>query len=229
MTPDLGKIDVIGRGAQKGMAKLAPQLEPFRILSLEVIQGRRYMTVISAELKQRLSGLHRSFDARLLASSSCTFLDRAMRELGGRDAIYPELEQWLNFLDRAGKIERRERLLLYGGFLLRLISHLGYDIELEHCTSCRTSGKDPFWHPAYGGVVCQDCRDKDRHRWFTAERIDPAVLDLMQAARQLSYDDIFALSADRNTVKRYTKCIQDLVAMHVPGYFRAPYWEGVLI
>ena len=52
LTPEFGKIDFTGRGAQKEKAKLAAHLEPFAVVDVEIVRGRRSTTVISVERKQ---------------------------------------------------------------------------------------------------------------------------------------------------------------------------------
>ena len=173
LTPGFGKLDFLGRGAQKGKAKLASHLEPFAIVDIEIIRGRRSTTVISVDRKFAFKRIASNFEARLLAHASLALLDRYTFEQEKDEALYNELVEWLTFLDQSMEFKPARSTFLLGGFLLRLLDRLGYTIELINCLAC----KQPVlplsyrWHAGRGGLVCSDCIHKNSQDWFGSNGI----------------------------------------------------------
>jgi DNA repair protein RecO (recombination protein O) len=230
LTPGLGKIEVIGRGAQKRLAKLAPHLEPFSVLDLEVIQGRRRMTVISVESLKSFRGIASSLEMRLLAATSLSLLDKATHELGGGDALYPELFAWLSFLNTQPYMRSARSALLLGGYLLRVLSSLGYDVELLHCISCkdRIESDHYSWHAGQGGLVCRMCTTKSPETWFAARDVSDDLVKLMRFARDSDYSDLLRPALHGDIMERFVRRVQDLMMYHLPGNFETPFWTAIL-
>lgn len=127
LTPSLGKVEFIGRGALKPRAKLAAHLEPCAIVELEIIRGARSTTVINVERKHAFRRSAGSIDHRLLVLSSLSLLDRMMQPDEEDTVLYEELLAWMHFLESQDTLHPTRSTLLLGGFLLRMMRHLGYD------------------------------------------------------------------------------------------------------
>lgn len=230
LTPDLGKLDFIGRGAQKIKAKLAPHLEPFALVDIEVVRGRRRTTVISVERQRVFRRAASELDHRLLAQSALTLIDRYTREQDEDAALYQELCAWLEFCDSEFAAPAARRTLLLAGFLLRAFDHLGYRLELETCLAC----KKPIvplayrWHSGKGGLVCSDCIARDRTEWFAARSVDEEVIKLLRFAREAPYFDLLRPSLVGEQVQALAAIVQDIIFYHLPGDYEVPFWSGVL-
>lgn len=127
LTPGYGKIEFIGRGALKPKAKLAAHLEPCAIVELEIIRGARSTTVINVERRHAFRHTTVSVDHRLLALTSMSLLDRMIHPDEEDVALYDELLKWMHFLEAQKTLHPTRSSLLLGGFLLRIMRHLGYD------------------------------------------------------------------------------------------------------
>ncbi len=127
LTPAFGKLEFVGRGALKPKAKLAAHLEPCAIVVLEVIRGRSSTTVIGVERQYAFRRASTSVDHRLLVLTSLSLLDKMMQPDEEDTVLYGELLAWLHFVESQEMLHPTRSTLLLGGFLLRIMRHLGYD------------------------------------------------------------------------------------------------------
>lgn len=230
LTPAHGKIEFLGRGASKGKAKLASHLESFSVVDLEIIRGRRSTTVISVDRSQLFRNINTIFELRLLVHSSLVLLDRYTHELHEDEDLYQELLGWMRFLDNQKELSSSRSAFLLGGFLLRCLKHLGYDVELRHCLSC----KEPVfplcyrWHGGKGGLVCTSCTETEKEEWFAARILPEEVVKLLRFARDTDYENLLKVPLPGVHIEEFAKTLQDLIVFHVPGAHERPFWTGIL-
>lgn len=127
LTPAFGKLEFVGRGALKPKAKLAAHLEPCAIVELEIIRGRSSTTVIGVERRYAFRRTSENIDHRLVALTSLSLLDKMMQPDEEDSVLYDELLTWLHFLESQEALHPTRSTLMLGGFLLRIMRHLGYD------------------------------------------------------------------------------------------------------
>jgi len=230
LTPQHGKLDVLGRGAQKGLAKLAAHLEPFGLVQVEFIRGRRSTTVISVDRSHIFRNLAANLERRLLATTSLTLLDRFTRELAEDEVLYHDAVSWMHFLDVDAPLSSTRATFFLGAFLLRLLKRQGYDISLLRCVGCREDIMPLAfrWHAGKGGLVCTDCVRRDPAEWFSARSAEEEVIKLLRFARDAGYDDLTRPSLKATDMETFANMVHDLVAFHLPGYYNRPFWEGIL-
>ncbi|EKD47077.1 MAG: hypothetical protein ACD_66C00236G0003 [uncultured bacterium] len=229
LTRDFGKIEFIGRGARKGKAKLAAHLEPYAIVDLEIIKGRRSVTVISVERQYAFRSLMNDIDRRVLTQASLSLVDRHMREYDQDEILYHLVLDWMNFIDKQEKMAKKEQVLLFGAFLLRFMQQLGYEAALSNCVACKEKIMPLSfrWHGGKGGLVCSDCVAKDENEWFAARSILEESVKILRFARESSYEDIVQTNFDRAYVEDFARIVHDLMQYHLPVDSPVPFWQGV--
>jgi DNA repair protein RecO (recombination protein O) len=231
LTPSHGKLEFVGRGARKGKAKLAAHLEPFAVVKLEIVQGTRSTTVIGVERLEVFQGLHTAIDQRLLALSALALLDKTLRPDLEDVFLYNELIDLLRFINTAQSLPPIRNTFVLGGYLLRLLKHLGYNVELNNCLSCKDDIRPLAfrWHEGQGGLVCTDCILKNQSEWSTAKVIEEEVVMLLRFARDVEYVDLLRPSLKAQYVEVFAACVHDLLRFHVPGYAaESPFWHAAL-
>lgn len=227
LTPEHGKIEFIGRGARKGKAKLAAHLDAFAVVDLEIVRGAKQMTVIGVERKEVFKGLANSLEHRLVGTAAGALLDKTVKPEFEDRELYDEFFGLLKFLNEAPSLPLTRNTLILGGFLLRLLRLLGYDVELNSCLSC----KDDIlplsfrWHDARGGLVCTNCVLKAPQDWFAARTLDEEIVMLLRFARDAAYSDLLRPALRAEHVGAFANCVHDLMRTHVPGYAEEPYWS----
>lgn len=228
LTPDHGKLEFVGRGARKGKAKLAAHLEPFAIVNLEIVKGARSTTVIGVERQEVFSTLANSIEQRLLALAATTLIDKTVRPDLEDIVLYEELLSLLRFLNAAPAFPPTRNTFVLGGFLLRLLRHLGYDVELGSCLSCKDDIRPLAfrWHEGRGGLVCTNCVLEKPQEWFAARTMDEEIVTLLRFARDAQYTDLLRPSLKADHVGTFASCVHDLMRFHVPGYIdETPFWH----
>lgn len=226
-----GKLEFIGRGARKGKAKLSAHLEPFARVQLELVVGRRQTTVIGVERVEAFVGIARSLEHRLVAQSACALLDKTLHPDQADSELYQELVLFLYFLEHAESLSSVRGAFVLGGFLLRLMRHLGYETELHACLGCQEAIQPLSfrWHDARGGLVCTECMMQKSQEWMTARQIDEEIVTLLRFARDAGYEDLMKTALRGGHLEHFSSCVHDLLRLHVPGYVDRPYWEMVMV
>jgi len=100
ITPELGKISAIAKGARKQQSKLASGIEPFAELELGVLRGRSDLyTITSAQELRTFSQLQADYDRLRLAADLLKWLSKLTEEEQGADRYSLALNMLL-LLDR---------------------------------------------------------------------------------------------------------------------------------
>ena len=231
LTRDFGKVQFVGRGARKGKAKLAAHLEPYAIVDLEIIKGRRSVTVISVERQHAFRSLMNDFDRRVLAQASLSLIDRHLREYDQDEILYHLVLDWINFIDKQEEIAKKEQVFLLGAFILRLMQQLGYEVSLAECVACK-SRIMPLafrWHGGKGGLVCSDCVQRDGQEWFAARTISEESIKILRFSREAAYEDVVITDFDRSHIEDFSRIVHDLMQYHLPMNTSTPFWRGLAV
>lgn len=225
LTPHEGKLEFQGRGAQKARAKLASHLAPFAVVELEIVRGARGSTVIGVERLEAFSNIARTLEHRLLVQSLLALVDRAVKPDLADEVLYLDLLEALRFIDAQQPLAAGRNALFLGGFLLRFLKRLGYDLELRHCLSCREHILPLCfrWDGGRGGLVCSDCVVRRPGDWLQARSLEEEVVMLMRFARDAEYVELLRPSLRGEFMQAFATCVEDVVTYHVPGYDRAPF------
>lgn len=230
LTPGHGKVSFIGRGALKPKAKLAAHLEPCAIVELEIIKGARSTTVIGVERQHAFKRTQTSIDHRLLVLTSLSLMDRVTHLEEEDRGLYEELVKWLHFLETQEVLHPTRSTLLLGGFLLRTMGRLGYDVTLDRCVSCQEEIMPLSfrWHGGRGGLVCTDCTRRNQSEWVSARPMREEIVTLLRLARDSGYPGLMKFGLRASDVEAFAACTNDLLSYHVPGYAERPFWVGIL-
>ncbi len=229
LTPEYGKIEFVGRGAQKPKAKLAAHLEPFALVDLEIVRGARSTTVIGVERSEAFGRIRGSLEHRLFAQTLFTMLEKAIRPDLSDPELFDEIVDVVRFLDAQESLPQTRSTFLLGAMILRLLRRLGYDVEIHDCLSCRKIVMPLAfrWHGGRGGLVCTDCVTTQREDWFAARPIDEEIVTLMRLGRDTSFADLVKYPLKGDHVEQFAQCVHDVYVYHVPGELSMPFWTGV--
>lgn len=229
LTRNHGKVRVLGRGAQKQSAKLAPFLEPFGTLHFEWIEGRRSTTIISAERLIRFSRLEQDYAGRNLAQITSQSLHRYLRDYDEHSEMYDLHLDWLQELNREPVDSYTRKLFMLGGFFLRFLNQMGYQTELQSCLVCQGEIMPLAyrWHGGKGGLVCSDCVRKDEREWHSATYLHEDVLRLLRFTDSMLFSDLRHMSLPGSHVVEFIKVIDDLMKYHLPEAEEKPFWNHV--
>ncbi len=231
LTKQFGKIEFIGRGASKGRAKLASHLEPCAKVNLELIVGRSQTTVIGVERVNTFFSIHQTLEYRLLVETTSIMLCRVLYDRSPDLELYRACEEFLEFLDTQRFTSSSRTLFIWGSFFLRVLSHLGYNLELHACLDCRERIQPLAfrWHDIRGGLLCTECFLRAPEQVATARLMQEEAVTMLRFARGASYKDLLKAPLRGDEVVAFSECIHDMLRLHVPGYGDTPYWEYAML
>lgn len=218
LTQEHGKLEVIGRGARKPLAKLSPHLEFCAEVDLLIVHGRTYETVAGVERRSAFSELYKDLLKILAAHHALQLVDLGTKEKEVDRFLYEELKKFLSFLDTAPQLSSERVAFLLSAFALKLLALFGYRPELTVCLSCREVIKagDFFWHALKGGVVCQACALNDAEQWFAARQLSDGVLKLLRFGLSESFLELLRPRLSSDFLDEYHEAVEGLLIAHFP-------------
>gem|GEM_PF-199816 len=185
LTPGLGRVSAIAKGARKSTSKMGGRLQPGVRLQMTLAEGRGDLTTLrSAQVLDAGSGLWVE-GYRLIAAGSV--LEVALRVASEREeseAAFNLVTRALALLARAPARAAAPRLdPVVLGMQVKLLAASGLVPRLASCASCGASVPLVGFSPSAGGGVCVTCVGRSG-----AEPLDAGVADCLVAllARPLS-------------------------------------------
>lgn len=154
-TRQMGKKRVMAHGVEKPTSKKRGSVQPFGFSRLLLRSGKDLDSVSQGEgieifpvLRQSLSGLSKAGYLAELVDSFTVDEDPNIR-------IFNILLETFRAL--GGEFD----FVAARAFEIKLVSFLGYSPALDNCMSCEVSlegeGKNVFFVPSQGGVLCSEC------------------------------------------------------------------------
>lgn len=165
LTPELGKIGVIAKGARDPKSPFGASLEFLSHGSFVLYHrpGRDLHFLRTGAMEREFRGLQRDPDRFLFASAFVEFLERVLHGEDPAGELFPFALRGLEVLETAARPALPE---LFRGMQLRVVSILGYAPRVEQCLHCgravgdaESPGSRDVWVflPADGGVLCPAC------------------------------------------------------------------------
>ncbi len=157
LTPELGRVAVLARGARKSQRRFAGALEPFAVLAAEIALGRGEVSrLASATLVRPFPGILASLE-RMRAGGRALERVRDALPSGPVDPrVFEVCVELFEVLEAAAA--PYETLLL--AFTVRLAALLGFAPRLDRCARCGLDappGKAVLFDPRRSVVVCRAC------------------------------------------------------------------------
>jgi DNA repair protein RecO (recombination protein O) len=157
-TRESGKLSAIVRGARRSTKRFAGALEPIHglVVTLED-KGKELCVLKEARIQRPRTGIATSLEAMEAAGQALRWVRHLCPARTPEPAAWRSLEDLLEALDAEGVSESRRHLAIFG---LRLLTDMGYALELDRCIRCgRTcpEGRSAFVDAAGGGIVCTSC------------------------------------------------------------------------
>lgn len=153
LTREHGKLGAIAKGVRRTSSKLAPALELFAHVDVQLAHGRNLDVVVQAV---RLPGPRVEADVARTAHAGL-IAELADRVCEDRHPVEGVFELTSFALQELALESDPRRASLY--FLVRALDLLGYAPQLDACASCeRPLPPEPAaFVPALGGFLCPDC------------------------------------------------------------------------
>lgn len=154
-----GKVQAIAKGARKPQSRKTGHVELFMRTRFLIARGRDLAIVTQAELVEAYEPLRGDLVRATYAAYAVELLDRFTAESDKNLALYDLLASALSWFAETDNV-----LLAARFYELRLLSLSGYQPQLFNCVGCgaQIEEEDQFFSAELGGLLCPDCRTKDR-------------------------------------------------------------------
>lgn len=151
-----GKFEAVARGVRKAKSRMRGHLEPLTRSRVLLAQGRSMDVLTQAETVAPYRVLRDDLDRTAAALYCAELVDSFVAEHASQPGLYERLVVLLEGLDSGapGWLARH--------FELRLLTMMGYDLQVEACATCGGAlPEEPaLFAPAAGGLVCRECRSQ---------------------------------------------------------------------
>jgi len=155
LTRSHGKVSVLAKGARRIKGGAGASLEPFTRAELVYYDkpGRSLQTLAKSAIVDSTPALSTSLGATAAANLAAECVDRLVEEGEPHSDVYAALAASLGQLE-AG----REPVATAAGFVVRLLTCLGYSPSLAECAECGGAVEGTaVLDPRRGGVLCPQC------------------------------------------------------------------------
>ena len=182
---ELGKVEILVRGARKIKSKLNPFVSPFALLELVVAPGKSFYHLIGGEVKKYFKGVSGDYKKIIQATN----LFRRISVLINLHRPDPKISVLLiRFLEKIDKINPEKVQIIYYACLIKLLSLLGYRPEIKQCFDCRKDakllGENIYFDFEKGGICCVKCRENR----ISATKINSKILEILHNLLYKNFD-----------------------------------------
>lgn len=160
-TRESGKLSALVRGARKSTKRFGGALEPIHELTVTLEdKGRELCILKEARIARAHTGITSSLEAMEAAGQALRWIRHLCPMRTPEPGAWRALEDLLEALDDGGARIPDEAIRHLAIFGLRLLTDMGYAIELDRCVRCGRAcpeGRSAFIDAAGGGIVCTGC------------------------------------------------------------------------
>ena len=214
ITPDLGRIGAIARGAKRASGGVGPALEPVtesQIVLTPSTSGT-LAHIQSADVQDYFSATKRSLTRIALSLALCELASRATAEGEENRQAFNHLRAVLHGIDSS--TDRDAVNWLWWG-VLRVIDDLGYGIQVAECARCGSRTTPHRWFaPAEGGPVCGSCTGENLRVWA------PETQETLGWLLSTEIDDLPSHRIPKRVNRDIRNLLEDYLQYHVPYFER---------
>lgn len=155
LTPDMGKLSVIARGARRKNSRLAAACQLFAWSEMTLYRRGNWYYLDAAEPVELFAALQTDFVRLSLAAYLCELTDFAAQE----ETPAPELCRLLLNALYALSVLGKDLALVKPAFTFRLLALLGFEPMADGCAVCGAERPEqPMLHVVQGLLHCRKCR-----------------------------------------------------------------------
>ena len=157
-TLEMGKIRVIGKGVRKPNAKLAGAIESVTYCEIFISRTKGLGKITGSIVVNNFPNIKSDIDFIQRVFYVFKILDKLISEQEKDEEIFYLILGYLESVERLSGDEAKLDILTMG-LLFKLLSELGYGLEVERCTSCtgRLFQENNYFSVSRGGVLCKNC------------------------------------------------------------------------
>ena len=154
LSPELGKLRIMVRGARKVTSKLGGHLDVLNRVIINFSEGRTFYLATGAQAQEAFGSIKKDLDRTAMALYLSELTDRLTPEEQAQPAVYSLLVKVFRYINEIGLTPIIARYTE-----LHLLAESGYLPELNQCVQCqREIVSGPYGYSAgSAGIICSSC------------------------------------------------------------------------
>ncbi len=229
VTPGLGKLRAIAKGARKVTSKLASVADLLTRTQFALAAGRELEIVTQGETRERFEHMRQSLWHATAAYAVAEALDRALEDRAPHPEIYALGLATLRRLDtdaaawlanpvpanQAGPAARGWAVMRC--FELRLLDTLGYRPSFTECVACDTPLEpvENGFNAELGGTLCPNCLR------FAQRRLPLLTLKVLRIIQRTKWSELPVMRLDARAREDVESVLQSLLALALDRSLRS--------
>ena len=169
-TFEMGKIRVLAKGVRRAKARLAGYLEPITQAEIFIAKTKGLGKITGSIVSNNFPYIKSNIESMKQVFYVFKNLERIISEQSRDENIAGLLRDYLEVMDNLSAEENiknaNKRNILTLGFLYKLLSELGYQVEADRCVKCekRLIPQENFFSAQRGGVLCLSCASQESQK-----------------------------------------------------------------
>jgi len=214
LTPDLGKVGVVARGARRKGSRIAAASELLAFSELVLYERHGWYLLDEASTLALFDGLRRDVTLLSLASYFAELTETVTSEGEGAGDVLALLLNALYALDTLGKEPETVR----AAFELRLLSLSGYEPLLDGCAVCgREDVAEPRFDPLQGVVLCRGCAGAETGALLP---LDGGALAAMRHVIRSERKKMLSFTLSADGLRRFSRACEAFAHVQLDRPFR---------
>lgn len=203
-TKELGKINVMARGAYRSKSKLIASTQVFSYCNYEFRNGRTFYYLLDGRVIKSFYNIREKIERTMIGFYILEIFNKSIPEEEPNETLFLFL---VKALDTLSNLDENYLEFLIA-FELKFISFIGYRPNIEECVSCGNKNiKDLRFSVESGGILCGDCLSKDPY----SVKINQIMQNILIKLIYIPFDNIKDISFNREDLMK----IQDILERYI--------------
>lgn len=204
-----GKIRVLGKGVRRPNAKLAGNLEPITLAEIFLARSRGIGKITGVINLDNFSEIKSSLEALEKINYVFKLFNKIVVDQEPDEEVFANLESFLKNLNALAKknelLDKYDILVI--GFVFKLLSIMGYHLEVERCVHCeeKLQPENNYFSASKGGVLCLNCHKFEGKRI----RISTDAIKTIRIILKNKLDGLAKLQISKPEINNLEKIIQE--------------------
>ncbi len=191
-SPHLGKMRGVARGARRMKSRFGGVLEAFGLVDVTLFQKtpESLGQISQIDLVTNYSLIRENLAVMTAAARMVKMVEAMTADRDPNPSMYAALVHGLESLRPDDDVALTSLL-----FQIHVLGHTGFRPQFNSCTECGKVAQQQFsqwFSPRLGGIVCQDCGQRDVGRMVLLSKGSVAFIE---QARRLSISNLSRLKA----------------------------------
>lgn len=208
-TRDFGKISLMARGAKKPKSRLSSVSQPFTYAHYLFFQSSASTmgTLSQGEIIESFKQLRIDLTKTAYAAYFTELFDKIVDENDRSPFLFPLLMYSLQYLDQGKDVQILARL-----FEMKILIVGGYRPQVDQCVSCKREEGYFGFSIAEGGLLCEECQDKDPQ----LIQLEPATIKIIRLLYHMDVARLGNINVQEQRRKEMEQVMWRFMDYHTP-------------